>query len=229
MEKYRKFLAKIKPLARDLSILITGIMLSFLLNECRENRSDRNEEKRVMTQLIADLKADTTHLGVIRREMLEISNLAEVLFSDDGSDTTDVDELLEAIIGLATFSPFQPQRTALLELSFQNQNRNIRQGQLVSKTISLHEGTYTTLSKVTDLYSNYIVNQLIPFYTTKLPTNWYNRLNKSDAAAVRALMKSTEFRNHVNWMYLLQANIDIMYAETTVEAVDLLTEVEELY
>ena len=65
--------------AIELLILIAGIMISFLLNECRVSNKQKEEKNRIVMPFIDDLKADTLqiqeHSVIIERVTLSCQNL----------------------------------------------------------------------------------------------------------------------------------------------------------
>ncbi|MEM7572224.1 MAG: hypothetical protein AAF433_04970 [Bacteroidota bacterium] len=222
-------LERLRPLARDLFILVAGIMLSLLLNDWRENRIARGDEQRVMQQLKEDLAQDTLVLGMGQQSIEMLDGFVAFLMSEGARDP---DSLMKANIMMwqvSSFTPLPLQRTAFNELTYQNSNRNIRHPELISQAIDLHEGRYNLLRKVVDMHGNYLLEDLVPWYHHNLPSNKGSELTPDELQRVATILEDDVFQNKVFWLKILMANVNAGMEQAKSAAVALLEAVNEEY
>jgi len=95
----------VKHFARDLVILVLGIMLSLMLNEWRENRSARADEMRVVNQMVEDLMSDTTMLS---ESLATVEALSELTVFTSSEDALMTDSLQKAGISSWSLAAYAP-------------------------------------------------------------------------------------------------------------------------
>ncbi|MEL6667470.1 MAG: hypothetical protein AAFO91_03185, partial [Bacteroidota bacterium] len=220
----------VKHFARDLVILVLGIMLSLMLNEWRENRSARADEMRVVNQMVEDLMSDTTMLS---ESLATVEALSELTVFTSSEDALMTDSLQKAGISswsLAAYAPMVPQKTAFHELTYQDQHRNIRFPKLASRFINLHEGIYSLLDRVTNQHADYLLSDLAPYMNVSMPPI-KQILNKQPSAleSVRRQLQNTEMQNRIEWVNILLINVDSVMNAAKAESEELLTEIKEKY
>ncbi|MEM6397600.1 MAG: hypothetical protein AAF741_14715 [Bacteroidota bacterium] len=226
----KNFLSKFKHFARDLIILVLGIVLSLMLNDWRENRSNRADEIRVVKQMVEDLVRDTTDLAEGLEGLSSISELTEFLLGDGALMP---DSLLDAgmsMWSMATYIPIVLQKTAFNELTYQDQHRNIRFPELASSFINLHEGTYSLLEEVIDLHAKYLIEDLVPFLNSIMPpVKVLLEADPSRLEIIEKQLRSYEMQNRIEWVDTLLLNVDGVMREAKAEASKLLVEIKEKY
>ncbi|MEM7572225.1 MAG: hypothetical protein AAF433_04975 [Bacteroidota bacterium] len=197
-----KIWQRLRPLARDLFILITGIMLSLILNELRNNQRAKAEEQRIMQQLISDIGRDTTELNN------SITTLEEILTLDDvwrDLEQAPYERYLAAV-QLASFHPFAPQQTALQELAYSGQSSNIRRGDLVAAANSLHRGDYATLKEIERLFTDYLVSDFIPYTNDFAPYLIDTTPDEEETRNIEIFLDNPRFKNRADWVVVLIVN-----------------------
>ncbi|MEM8583142.1 MAG: hypothetical protein AAGF87_02675 [Bacteroidota bacterium] len=220
----------VKHFARDLIILVLGIVLSLMLNDWRENRSARTDEMRVVNQMVEDLASDTSMIGEALLMLQELKTMSRFASSADALDS---DSLLDAgmtIWSLSTYLPIVPQKTAFYELTYQDQHRNIRAPGVASSFINLHEDTYNLLDMIIEVHGRYILEDYVPFLNESMPTE--KNILRSDRAAldrVKAQLESSEMQNRLAFLATIISNVEGVMTSSASEASALLTTIKEKY
>ena len=222
-------LQRLRPLARDLFILVAGIMLSLLLNEWRENRIERGDETRIMEQLKEDLQQDTLILGIGQKSMEALGEFVDFLLSEDAKNP---DSLVKANIMMWQISSFVPlplQRTAFYELTYQNQNRNIRYPELISQTIDLHESRYAILDRTVNMHGDYLLEDIVPWLQYNLPSNKGPEMTPEEVQSMTGILEDDVFQNKIFWLKILMINVNAGMEQAKTAASQLLEAVTEKY
>lgn len=216
---------QLKSVGRDLFILVTGIMLSLILNECREGLRTDSEEERITRQLMADIKADTAALAEVSSQLQEILDLDDIRSVDSVS-------LMERYLNaqyLASYSTFTPNRTALHELMYAGRGATIRHGDLIARAISLHESAYANLREVERAYSDYLISDYIPFLTDHGPYLSDTTPDEQEERLIENFLNDPAFNNRADWCVLMLYNNVMMVETAREEATALLVDLQAVY
>lgn len=214
-----------KSLLRDLFILVAGILLSLSLNECRQNVLASEDENRIMLQLIDDIAADTVLLQSMLKELTDMSEFYEPLYFNEKLEDYERYGIASSVV----FIPFQPNKTAMLELSFSNRSGDIKRRDLVAKATALHESYYKQLKEITELVAEYVTQQHVPFIADNLFYSPDTTFEPEEVQQIASFVNSDSFRQRINWLEILWQN-QLIYAQVALdEARTLLLELKSVY
>lgn len=152
----------------ELLILVLGISLSFLLNEWRVVRAERNLEEELLTQfrdnLILDSLSLSAQLNSLDLRMKAAQNLLRIEEDTPYNDTT-----ARNLIFILNSGSFQPTDITYQEMRSLGKSRLIENKELLQETIQLYETDYDRLNEWVEADKTFLMNDLLPYMNRELP------------------------------------------------------------
>lgn len=204
---------KVWSLLRDLALLVSGIFLSLLLNDCRERKADARDDQRLMQQLIEDIAADTVALTACITGLQEIEE--NFITADTSSNSV---ERYRLTWGVGTYFPFRPHRVALQEITYAGRADKLKRADIVSRVMALHDGPYADLREVEMSFHRYALGDYFPFLSDRLPYISSQNLSGQQEKQLSEVLKSDDLRHRLLMMETLNWNNLNMAKEALVVA-----------
>ncbi len=152
----------------ELLILVLGISLSFILNEWRQDRSERKLETELMMQFRENLILDSISLSAqiqsLDLRMKAAQNLLLVDESSPYSDTT-----ARNLIFIMNFGGFYPTDITYQEMRSLGNSRLIKNKELLQEIIQLYETDFDLLAEWSNTDRAFVLNDLLPYMNRELP------------------------------------------------------------
>lgn len=100
----------------EILVLVIGIMVSFVIYDCRQNRKYAQEEAEGVRQLYHDLKTDTALIHKNLRDVAGIQDIHEAYIRTRGMhpDSVDAGTFVDEVTGILCVVPFYPNRMMLV-------------------------------------------------------------------------------------------------------------------
>lgn len=172
----------------ELLILVLGISLSFILNDWRQERSDRNLEVQLLTQFRENLILDSAALsGQVQSLDLRMKAAQNLLLVDENtpySDTTG-----RNLIFIMNFGGFYPMDITYQEMRSLGNSRLISNKELLQEMIQLYESDFDLLAEWSNTDRAFVLNDLLPYMNRNLPFARGLNFGSMTAAKKRKLMK----------------------------------------
>jgi hypothetical protein len=151
----------------ELVTIVVGIMLSFFINEWREDAKNKKKEIIYLDNLRTELLADTTKI----REEIEILKLIE-----RGADTLLTmnvakripDSLQTYIKSQGLYSTLPLRRITYEELQQTGESYLIRNRDLLRDIITYYESVVWEIKEYNKIDENHVLNHVIPYYTANI-------------------------------------------------------------
>ncbi len=172
----------------ELLILVLGISLSFILNEWRQERSERKLETELMMQFRENLILDSISLSAqiqsLDLRMKAAQNLLLVDESSPYSDTT-----ARNLIFIMNFGGFYPTDITYQEMRSLGNSRLIKNKELLQEIIQLYETDFDLLAEWSNTDRTFVLNDLLPYMNRELPFARGLNFGTMSDAKKRQLMK----------------------------------------
>ncbi|MCB0662965.1 MAG: hypothetical protein KDC24_09510 [Saprospiraceae bacterium] len=148
----------------ELITIVVGIMLSFFINEWRENSKNKEKEITYLQNIKEELYADTSLirdeiniLGVISRGADTILNL--------NFDRPRPDSIELFIKAQTLYSTLPQRRITYHELQQTGESRLIKNRELLRDIINYYESVVWEIKEYNKIDENHVLNHLIPYYS----------------------------------------------------------------
>lgn len=170
----------------ELVTIVVGIMLSFLINEWRENAKNKDKEISYLDNLRSELLADTSKI----RD--EIAALALIERGVDTILNMDIekrvpDSLQIFLRSQALYSSLPQRRITYRELQQTGESYLITNRNLLRDIITYYESVVWEIKEYNKIDENHVLNQLIPYFTAKI--------DMEGGSLVQQPFKEKHFRN----------------------------------
>lgn len=150
-------------------VLVSGITISFLLNEWRTEANNREIEFRTLDALRDNLLSDSASISItIDRIQLMISAYEQLLQPDVARALPD-DSLDRAMDLLNTYTGFTRKDMAYEELRQTGNSRLIENKALLSGIIDLYHSAYDRAKEWEDINRKFILERMLPFVDAESP------------------------------------------------------------
>jgi hypothetical protein len=200
----------------EVLIVVIAVMFSFLLNEWRVERGEKQEEKEILAQVLEDLKADTAKIKFNDKQIKELAevSLKLIQLTQDSIEDNFIKRYLEAR-SVITYVPFQASKAGYTELTTQGNANKIKNKQLLMHIMELYEGEYMQLIELNVAHKEFLINKLNS-YTAKNFPHLSSRNDGTSKAKREKFVKaafSDEFKHLLEFDYILKQNIIISHQQ----------------
>ncbi len=214
---------------REILVLVIGIMISFLINDYRQNRQYSKEEATVILQLYEDLRLDT---ALIAQGLKEIK-IVEEAFNDyvnaeSIEDSVGLQEFTRSMYGFLNVFTFNPNRTAYMQLTVQSKLDRVQDRALLSKVMRLYEEDYQNVKFIIEFHSEYFSNTLSDLLFDALPFT-ERGLQPTDYEGINAFIHDRATGNRLEFAYILILNMRVVYQKVQREVESILNYIESNY
>lgn len=146
----------------DFLVIVAGIMVSFLLNEWRQDEQDQRTEHRLLTSLRADLKADSLSL---RSEIAELERITErgALLLDIERTPDDLDSIAILLSACASYTTFPVNDLTYREISTTGRAELIQDPELLRNIIELYERHWEVLREYQSIDKWLVLERFFPY------------------------------------------------------------------
>ncbi len=198
---------------RDLLILIIGIVLSFILTEWRQKKSDFEEEKRIVALLYSDLQQDTAYINTNLEGLAGLKRGYDSILSyRSDPENADPLQVLGWAYSVVNILPFEPKRTGYIQLSNHKSSGALKNKEILTAVISLFNEEYTTLKTLNTSHKDMLINQMMPKYYSWIPfVASQSDITEEVKAQLLDLLKNNEFLNMLQFEYILKVNLENHY------------------
>ncbi len=172
----------------ELLILVLGISLSFILNEWRQERSERKLESELLTQFRENLILDSISLSAQVQSLdLRMKAAQNLLLVDESTPYTDT--TARNLIFLMNFGAFYPTDITYQEMRSLGNSRLISNKELLQEMIQLYQSDFDLLAEWVDTDRSFVLNDLLPYMNSNLPFARGLNYSSMTPAKKRQLMK----------------------------------------
>lgn len=150
-------------------VLVTGITLSFALNEWRVHRGDRALERHLLTNIHADLAVDSTALARYVGLLGEMASAYEAFLDPALVQTHSTDSLDHYADLLLTYAVFNPQDDTYEGMQQTGSSRLISDPVLLSDIVGLYNTGYYNAREWSDINRQFVLEHVIPYVDAHAP------------------------------------------------------------
>ncbi|HTK19001.1 MAG TPA: hypothetical protein VL442_05800 [Mucilaginibacter sp.] len=145
-------------------MIFIAVMMGFIAENIRENITNKEHARQLTTQLVQDLKADTSDLNVAIRFQDSILKANDTLFtlSQQPLSKTDLKKIQKLIITSHNLLPFHPTGGASAAIKNELHLKQFAESKIISY-IAQYEGGTQLAHTVQDIYLQYQRTMLDPF------------------------------------------------------------------
>lgn len=211
----------------ELLVIITGITISFLLNEWRESRIEGKLEIETLQQIKQDLISDTTLITSHLELNKHIFDGSRALLSI--RDSSDINDSLNMFMALPlNITKFTPANIGYVEMSQTGNSRLISNKELLNNIILVYTSVHGGIQEWTESDHDFVINHLIPYYNKNHPYTGMNYIGlyKSDPDKFWELLNDDEFKNLIQFSAIMKGNSLAILRETRTTIIDLLAEID---
>ncbi len=211
----------------EVLIVVIAVMFSFLLNEWRLEREEKQEEKEILAQVLEDLKADTAKIKFNDKQIKELAevSLKLIKLTQDSIEDNFIRRYLEAR-SVITYVPFQASKAGYTELTTRGNANKIKNKQLLMHIMELYEGDYMQLIELNVAHKEFLIDELNSYTAKSFPhlTSRKDGVSKTKREKFLKAVFSDEFKHLLEFDYILKQNIVISHQQV-LEAQDSLIKV----
>lgn len=149
-------------------IIIAGIMVSFLLNEWRENNRVAEKKYQLLAELNQDLAGDSAHLAVSIKLYQEMLRSYDSLLAHADAKFEE-DSLNFYLDRVTSYYVYQGNKGTYLKI---NNDPNLvlnKQDSLLETFMVIHDQLYRHLNEWSSIDKRYVLDQLLPYMDLNAP------------------------------------------------------------
>ena len=149
-------------------IIIAGIMVSFLLNEWRENNREQEKKYQLLLELNQDLAGDSVHLEASIKLYKGMLRGYDSLLKNPNAEFNE-DSLNFYVDRVTSYYVFQGNKSTYLKL---NNDPNIvlnKQDSLLETFLVIHDQLYRHLQEWSSIDKRFVLDQLLPYMDLHAP------------------------------------------------------------
>ena len=150
-------------------VLVSGITISFLLNEWRTKANNRQIEIRTLEALRDNLTTDSTLLDLRVKQIAVMAAAYDKLLNPEEGLALPNDSLDTAMDLLNTYTGFSRKDMAYVELQQTGNSRLIQNKELLSRIINLYHASYDNLEEWEEINRRFILDRMLPFLDMEAP------------------------------------------------------------
>tara|TARA_R110002096_G_scaffold83876_9_gene194196 strand:+ start:818 stop:1519 length:702 start_codon:yes stop_codon:yes gene_type:complete len=178
-------------------IILAGITVSFLLNEWRTEKKNKEHKLDLVAEIAKDLKIDSLKLEFsIKTYHLLIRGMDSLTeFESNKSQTDSLTLFLDFFV---TYSTFKPQPTSYTKLLSDNELKLNVEDSLIDQFILLHNTTYDLLEEWNQIERMFVLEQALPYLNLNAPYYPTSGMATFDGKVFLDLRKENAFMNLLN-------------------------------
>jgi len=178
-------------------IIIAGIMVSFLLNEWREDRSLEEKKITLLKEIQTDLKKDSavlTYSMGFYKKMLQ-SHDSLLLNRNKKFNEDSLDIYLDYV---CSYYPFQPAEKTYLKIHNNNNLVIEKEDSLFEDFLNLHNFLYANYKEWSFIEKNFVLNKMLPYLDENASFHYPPPENKLfDGEVFYELKDQSTFMNYI--------------------------------
>jgi len=174
--------------ALEFFVIVAGIMVSFLLNDWRQERQDRRDEQRLLNDLLVDLRQDSLNLANEIAETMGILSRLERLARH--AEQPIPQDSIPGILGpTLSYSRIPFQQVTYHAMRATGGMALIRDQDLLRDLLLLYEQQYFMLQELSDLDKRYALERIFPYVDSRIV------VFQGDSEALDRMAQETEWKN----------------------------------
>lgn len=221
-----KFWAESRKYLFEVLAIITGITLSFVFDEWRQERRDKRECVELLRSFRENLSADTAMLSAaVAYHGKAVS--AELYILRRQEDAANADSLWFGLLGFQTYPSFQGNNVTYLTMVQTGHSHVIRNKDLLKQINSLYQVEYRVVNEWTDMGRKTVVDRHIPFINQHMPyAPQFRYQSLVGTPRFDALLKNDELKNMLQSDYAIKSMIVGLYDNVRKSADSLLVSID---
>lgn len=200
-------------------VIVAGIMVSFLLNEWRQERSDRLEERRLLMDLLDDIRQDSLIMALEVEELGSTLQLGKRLLAHQ-TNRVHPDSVLAHLLPLMSYTAVPFTQVTYHSMRATRTASLIRDRGLLRDILELHESRYFGLREMFNIDRFQVVERMFPV------TERHIRLSEADTERLDQLLADPEWRNLAFHGLLFKKKIATMLTEEIAHGDTLMRRIE---
>lgn len=178
-------------------IIIAGIMVSFLLNEWRENSNIEDKKAHLLVDINNDLYTDS----VIMEQMIRFYEIAvkshdSLLYNRE--NLVNKDSLDWYLDHFTSYFPFRENKTSFSRILNDQQLSIDKEDSLIQRFMNLHNYVYPTIHEWLYIEKDFVLNKALPYMDENAPFVYPAPPHKSfDGSVFYELRKKDVFMNYL--------------------------------
>lgn len=197
----------------ELIVIITGISISFMVQNWRENQKNLETEQRVLHLILEDLSADSTAI-TNEIQLLEktIKGQKRLLtFTDFESIADSVNTFL--MMGTLNYSYVKKESIGYQALLQYEVLKNMANQDLARDILHLYSSTYPTLNEWEEIDKTLVMDQQIPYIRSKL--------SLTSPSITKSTINNEETKNIIAFSFNIKSQVFNLLNEALAETTSL--------
>lgn len=193
-------------------MIVTGIMVSFLLNEWRQEVKDRGTEQALLRDLLTDLRQDSVTLANEITEIDQVMRYSQRLI-EHAEVALPPDSVGRMLASCLSYSRIPLQRVTYQAMRSTGSTGLLRDRELLHDVLKLYEQDYFMIDEICDIDKRFVVDRMFPYVDARVD------ILDPDMDVLRSMFRDVQWRNLIqSSRYFKQYLIQMMRSE--LEAVD---------
>ena len=181
-------------------MIVAGIMVSFLLNEWRQQQKDERTEQRLLASLLVDLRADSVAIAKELLDMDQTISAGTSLANTDGLPAA-TDSLAILISESAAYVTFTPNDLTYQELRTTGSAALIQDTELLRAIIDLYDHQWPLMAEYQSIDKWMVLERYYPYLQEHILLSAPHRDDllavKEDVSWSNLLASSVAFKSHI--------------------------------
>lgn len=178
-------------------IILAGITVSFLLNEWRTEKKNKEHKHDLIGEIAKDLKIDSLNLEKsLKTYQLLIRGLDSLTAYESGKSLDD--SLTLYLDFFVTYGTFRPQPTSYTKVLSDNDLKLTASDSLIDQFILLHNTTYILLEEWNQIERMFVLEEALPYLNHNAPYYPTSGMATFDGKVFLDLRKENTFNNLLN-------------------------------
>lgn len=202
----------------EIFILILGISASFVLNEWRINRQERQQEQELLQNFKANLAVDSLVIYNGVKQLKMQVKYGENLLRDNGE--LPLDSLVKYSVSLLNYVPFSTNDITYQQMKSSGRTGLIQNDSLASQLTGLYENGFEILTTWTLIDAEHVRQKLIPYVEENFPFALGLQYGSADNTVQREFLrqvKSDQFKHLVQFGMSYKASTSYIFEQVLSE------------
>jgi hypothetical protein len=171
-------------------VIVAGIMVSFLLNEWRQERQDRREEQRLLGDLLEDLRQDSLHLANEVDMLLMILDFSGRL--ERHAENRIPTDSIHSILGPSlAYSRIPLRQVTYRTMIGSGGTALVRDPELMRDLLLLYEQDYFMFAELSEIDKRTSMERMLPYVEKRID------IRSPDPKDFETMTADTEWKNHL--------------------------------
>jgi type II secretory pathway pseudopilin PulG len=211
----------------EVTIIIVGILLSFMISNWVQGRKDYRKQREYLQQINKDLKIDLQGLNSgleMRSNQLDfVSTTLRAI--NDQKEQVDLASVTRGFALLVSTVSFTTNNVTFRSLESIGQLGLIKNQEIVAKIVSLYANAYARLSVNNDDVTEFRNNILLPYIIKSADVN--GAVNRQDFSLMLEVLSDREFHNHLAYNQIRLFSAQGAYQQVIRKVEDLIKLLEQ--